>query len=200
MAQDKPIFLSVNAVDKVLNQGFRTADLAHGASALSTTEITDASGNIANSYKYDAWGNLLDSSNITVDNDFTYVGSYGLMANDSGTYYVRARNYDAENGRWISADPIGIEGGNNLYGYCGNSPSQRVDINGYGHFYYWALGEYSAPKNFWEKIGSKLSTAFVVVSRVLDRFDLVVAHEQYILDDYDKSSWGFGVLPDTGAY
>ena len=96
----------------------------------STTEITDASGNIANSYKYDAWGNLLDSSSITVDNDFTYVGSYGLMANDSGTYYVRARNYDAENGRWISADPIGIEGGNNLYVYCYNTPVNAIDYTG----------------------------------------------------------------------
>ena len=31
----------VTAVDKVLNEGYRTADLAHGAPALSTTEITD---------------------------------------------------------------------------------------------------------------------------------------------------------------
>lgn len=31
----------VAAVDKVLNAGYRTADLAHGASALSTTEMTD---------------------------------------------------------------------------------------------------------------------------------------------------------------
>lgn len=31
----------VNAVDKVLEEGFRTADIAHGAPALSTTEITD---------------------------------------------------------------------------------------------------------------------------------------------------------------
>ena len=31
----------VSAVDKVLEAGFRTADLAHGASSLSTTEITD---------------------------------------------------------------------------------------------------------------------------------------------------------------
>ena len=31
----------VNAVDKVLEAGFRTADLAHGAPSLSTTEITD---------------------------------------------------------------------------------------------------------------------------------------------------------------
>ncbi len=32
----------VNAVDKVLNAGLRTADLAHGAPALSTEEMTDA--------------------------------------------------------------------------------------------------------------------------------------------------------------
>jgi 3-isopropylmalate dehydrogenase len=31
----------VNAVDKVLNAGFRTADIAHGGDSLSTTEITD---------------------------------------------------------------------------------------------------------------------------------------------------------------
>ncbi|MBQ8145561.1 MAG: 3-isopropylmalate dehydrogenase [Clostridia bacterium] len=31
----------VNAVNKVLDSGFRTADLAHGAPSLSTTEITD---------------------------------------------------------------------------------------------------------------------------------------------------------------
>ena len=31
----------VNAVDTVLNAGYRTADLAHGAPALSTAEMTD---------------------------------------------------------------------------------------------------------------------------------------------------------------
>ena len=31
----------VNAVDKVLNAGYRTADIAHGGDSLSTTEITD---------------------------------------------------------------------------------------------------------------------------------------------------------------
>ena len=31
----------VNAVDKVLEAGYRTADLAHGAPSLSTTEITE---------------------------------------------------------------------------------------------------------------------------------------------------------------
>ena len=31
----------IEAVDKVLNAGYRTADLAHGKESLSTTEITD---------------------------------------------------------------------------------------------------------------------------------------------------------------
>ena len=31
----------VNAVDKVLNAGYRTADIAHGGEALGTVEMTD---------------------------------------------------------------------------------------------------------------------------------------------------------------
>ena len=31
----------INAVDEVLNEGWRTADIAHGKDALSTKEITD---------------------------------------------------------------------------------------------------------------------------------------------------------------
>ena len=31
----------VNAVDKVLSDGYRTADIAHGKEALSTVEMTD---------------------------------------------------------------------------------------------------------------------------------------------------------------
>jgi 3-isopropylmalate dehydrogenase len=31
----------IDAVDKVLNEGYRTPDIAHGAEALTTVEITD---------------------------------------------------------------------------------------------------------------------------------------------------------------
>ncbi|MFN9027506.1 MAG: RHS repeat-associated core domain-containing protein, partial [Akkermansiaceae bacterium] len=40
------------------------------------------------------------------------------------------RAYDAERGRWLSADPIGEAGGMNLYAYCYGNPLDLYDPNG----------------------------------------------------------------------
>jgi RHS repeat-associated protein len=45
----------------------------------------------------------------------------------SGLQLALYRAYDPELGRWISEDPLGEEGGLNLYGYVGNSPLMGVD-------------------------------------------------------------------------
>lgn len=47
---------------------------------------------------------------------------------DNGLYYMRARYYDPEVGRFISEDPLGFDGGDlNLYAYVGNNPVMSVD-------------------------------------------------------------------------
>ena len=46
-------------------------------------------------------------------------------------YNFRARWYDSGIGRWLSKDPIGLEGGLNLYVFCGNDPVNFVDPNGH---------------------------------------------------------------------
>lgn len=45
-------------------------------------------------------------------------------------YYVRARYYDPETGRFISRDPIGQQDNINLYTYVGNNPVMFVDLMG----------------------------------------------------------------------
>ncbi|PRY57579.1 RHS repeat-associated protein [Vreelandella songnenensis] len=45
---------------------------------------------------------------------------------ESGLYYNRHRYYDPQQGRYISQDPIGLQGGTNLYGYVTN-PAGAVD-------------------------------------------------------------------------
>ena len=94
----------------------------------SVVSVTGVSGT-ANTYSYDPFGNVLNSTE-NVANDFEYVGGYGLMVNDSGTTFVRARNYDPETGRWISADPMEILGGDNTYVFCFNNAVYFTDISG----------------------------------------------------------------------
>ncbi len=45
---------------------------------------------------------------------------------ESGLYYNRHRYYDPQQGRYINQDPIGLNGGTNLYGYVSN-PTGMVD-------------------------------------------------------------------------
>jgi len=63
-----------------------------------------------------------------VPQPFKFVGQYGVMAETDGFYYMRARYYDPEVGRFISEDPMGFDGGDvNLYAYAGNNPVMLVD-------------------------------------------------------------------------
>lgn len=49
---------------------------------------------------------------------------------ESGLSYHSARYYLPWLGRWLSADPIGIGDGVNVYGYCRGNPIFNSDING----------------------------------------------------------------------
>jgi RHS repeat-associated protein len=45
-------------------------------------------------------------------------------------YYMRARYYDPQLGRFLSEDPAGIAAGLNLYTYAGNDPINQRDPSG----------------------------------------------------------------------
>ncbi|MBI4690777.1 MAG: hypothetical protein HY754_11020 [Nitrospirae bacterium] len=102
----------------------------HYDSIGNTIAITDSSENITEKYAYDEFGKALSVSETT-PNSFRYVGKYGVMDEGNGLLFMRARYYDVENGRFLSKDPIGFEGGDlNLYAYVGGNPVNYIDAEG----------------------------------------------------------------------
>lgn len=101
--------------------------------------ITDTSGNVVASYTYDSWGKLIsitdadgndrtsDSTHIGYINPIRYRGYY--YDSETELYYLNARYYDPEIGRFISVDD-NLEGGLNLFAYCYNDPVNMVDYDG----------------------------------------------------------------------
>jgi RHS repeat-associated protein len=60
-----------------------------------------------------------------------YKGQYGYYCDShTGLYYCMNRYYDPKMGRWLSRDPIGLEGGVNVYQYCGGNPIMFADPSG----------------------------------------------------------------------
>jgi len=88
------------------------------------TELTDGSGATAQSYAYDAWGNIIQQTGA-VENPYTYTGRE--FDAETGLYYYRARYYDSKIGRFLQKDPIGFRGGVNFYAYVGNNPIRFKD-------------------------------------------------------------------------
>ena len=95
----------------------------------STIAMTDSTQAIVNKYVYDPFGNILNQTEA-VTQPFKFVGQHGVMTEPNGFYYMRARYYDPNVGRFISEDPIGFEGGINLYAYASNNPILLIDPEG----------------------------------------------------------------------
>ena len=101
----------------------------------SVQALVNASGAVAESYTYDAWGVTIirNTSNQTIaasqyGNRFMFQGrEYSAV---TGLYNFRARWYEPATGRWLSKDPIGLEGGLNLYVFCGDDPVNYRDPSG----------------------------------------------------------------------
>jgi len=91
----------------------------------STRALVSNTGSVTNLIDYDSFGKPLGTATGT---RFLYTGrEYDA---DTELYYYRARWYDPQARRFISEDPIGLNGGINLYAYVKNNPINYIDPSG----------------------------------------------------------------------
>lgn len=96
--------------------------------------ITDESGTIVWDATYKSFGET-NITTETVSNNFRFPGQY--YDQESGLHYNYHRYYDSSTGRYLKEDPIGIEGGINLYLYVEGNPVNFIDPLGlvwYGNY------------------------------------------------------------------
>ena len=93
------------------------------------TEMFDSTGASVAHYEYDAFGQTINSAGSLKD-EFTFRFSTKYFDDETDIYYYGFRYYDPETGRWLSRDPLGEQGGLNLYGFVGNDGVNRRDYLG----------------------------------------------------------------------
>ena len=89
----------------------------------------DANGNTAAQYTYDAFGAAISQSG-TLANLFRHRFSTKYYDAETGLYYYGYRFYHPPNRRWLNLDPIGEQGGVNMYEFCRNNPCTYFDPYG----------------------------------------------------------------------
>ena len=91
-------------------------------------KLIASNGSVVWSAKADAFGNTLVDSSSTLTNNLRFAGQY--FDQESGLHYNYFRYYDPQTGRYVTSDPIGLDGGLNTFGYVGGNPIGEVDFYG----------------------------------------------------------------------
>lgn len=129
----------------------------HAGSVACLIDAND--GSLAGTYTYTAYGEELFE-----DAPIAWRFSSKRVDEETGFINFGRRYYSPETGRWVTPDPIGREGGPNLYAYVMNNPLTHIDLYG-------LMGQpdYS---DYWQSSRTGLSyyldTAWRVPGRVIE--------------------------------
>ena len=91
----------------------------------SATALTDGTGTVDDTWKYDPYGNVLSHTGSDY-NPFGYASGY--TDSSTGLIHFGARYDNPSDGRFTQEDPSGQEA--NIYAYAGDNPTNAVDPQG----------------------------------------------------------------------
>ena len=150
----------------------------------------NAKGEAVWTAEYEAWGRIRQetvSDDPKVNIPFRFQGQY--YDEESGLHYNRFRYYDPEIGRFVSQDPIGLDGGLNIYVYVKN-PVQWVDPSGLDSK--WV-------RNWKDRYGRTLA-ADHQVHHIIPKDQNIVRLARALCSNFDEhSAENLIALPETSA-
>src|SRR5271168_5252319 len=128
-----------------------TTSYYHADGLGSVSSLSNTAGALAQTYTFDSFGNLTASSG-SLTNPFRYTARE--FDSETNLYYMRARYFDPQTGRFLSEDPVGFSVGVNFYGYVLNNPVNLIDPVGLAPW----------PYDLYEKARKKLKKADCALS------------------------------------
>ncbi|KAF0218592.1 MAG: RHS repeat-associated core domain-containing [Geobacteraceae bacterium] len=114
-----------NMDDPIIRATATAAQYYHQDGLGSVVALSGPTGTTDGTQRFDAWGNKLTSTGT-----IPVYGYTGREPDETGYIYYRARTYDPTIGRFTQRDPIGLQGGINLYAYVQGNPVNFTDPNG----------------------------------------------------------------------
>jgi RHS repeat-associated protein len=95
-------------------------------------KLTNATGSVVWAIDYLPFGQA-EITVGTIENNIRFAGQY--YDSETGLHYNYHRYYNPAIGRYLTPDPIGLEGGINPYIYVQNNPVNAVDLFGLEAFH-----------------------------------------------------------------
>ena len=109
-----------------------TPHYAHVDGIGNVIALTDSAKNVKRDYDFDAWGGLRSGTDFKPFGNADRARFKGALwlGPQVDVYFMRARWYEPKSGRFLSEDPVGLDGGINSYEYAGNNPISQSDATG----------------------------------------------------------------------
>ena len=151
----------------------------------STVAITNASGTVTDTFEYDTYGKLTAHSGSN-NTQFLYNGRDGVLTEDNGLIYMRARYYSPTLRRFVNADKLHGDISNaltlNRYSFCNGDPANGID-----------------PTGFVKERGNVSTGKFYMVTLADEYVDYSVASHLVSSVNYDQAIYGGYISANLAA-
>jgi RHS repeat-associated protein len=118
----------------LIRDGSNSYQVGYDGNGNISTLVRTGTNTVEAVYDYDPQGNLLRSTgDYASKNPFRFSTKYRDA--ETELVYFGLRYYNPRTGRWINRDPIGEDGGVNLYGFVLNNPASLIDPIGLDWWY-----------------------------------------------------------------